>query len=257
MKMEEYIPSALLRPFIKAYRIIESRDELVNRVVPNTSFAIAFRFKGQVSYVDDTGKTALPVTVFSGLRKSVRLINYAPQTAAIIVQFEETGVSAFFKHPLHELFEESVSLDTFFPRSEISIIEDRLAEAGNNGARIAIVEQFLYSKIIYNKPDKLVLEAVARIHSHNGIIKINDLAKSLYISNDAFEKRFRRIVGATPKQFSSIIKIKAIIDQTSKSSSFLDMALENGYYDQPHFNKDFKLFTGQTPTDFFKSPLYW
>ena len=255
--MEEYIPSALLRPFIKAYRIIESRDELVNRVVPNTSFAIAFRFKGQVSYVDNTGKTALPAAVFSGLRKSVRLINYAPQTAAIIVQFEETGVSAFFKHPLHELFEESVSLDNFFPLSEISMIEERLAEAENNRSRIAIVEQFLYSKIIYNKPDKLVSEAIARIRSHIGIIKINDLAKSLYISNDAFEKRFRRVVGATPKQFSSIIKIKAIIDRTSKSSSFLDIALENGYYDQPHFNKDFKLFTGQTPTDFFKSPMYW
>lgn len=255
--MEEYIPAALLQPFIKAYRIIESRDEVVNRVVPNTSFAIAFRFKGQVSYVDDTGKTALPAAVFSGLRKSVRLINYAHQTAAIIVQFEETGVSAFFKHPLHELFEESVSLDNFFPLSEISMIEERLAEAENNRSRIAIVEQFLYSKIIYNKPDKLVSEAIARIRSHIGIIKINDLAKSLYISNDAFEKRFRRVVGATPKQFSSIIKIKAIIDRTSKSSSFLDIALENGYYDQPHFNKDFKLFTGQTPTDFFKSPMYW
>lgn len=255
--MEEYTPTALLRPFIKTYKIIESRDELVNRVVPNTSFAIAFRFRGQISYIADAGKTALPTAAFSGLRKSVRLINYAPQTAALIVQLEETGVSAFFKQPLHDLFEESVSLDNFFPQSEISIIEDRLIEAENNMTKIAIVEQFLYSKLLYNKPDKLVSEAIAKIYSNNGIIKINELAKGLYISNDAFEKRFRKVVGATPKQFSSIIKIKAIIDQNPTPSSFIDIALENGYYDQPHFNKDFKLFTGQTPTDFFKSGLYW
>ncbi len=255
--MEEYTPTALLRPFIKAYKIIESRDELINRVVPNTSFAIAFRFRGQISYVADAGKIALPTTAFSGLRKSVRLINYAPQTAALIIQFEETGISAFFKQPLHELFEESVSLDNFFPHSEISSIEDRLTEAKNDLTRIAIVEQFLCSKLLYNKPDKLVLEAIVKIHSHNGVIKINELAKGLYISNDAFEKRFRKVVGATPKQFSSIIKIKAIIDQSPSPSSFINIALENGYYDQPHFNKDFKLFTGQTPKDFFKSGSYW
>ncbi|NBP68757.1 MAG: AraC family transcriptional regulator, partial [Cytophagia bacterium] len=40
-------------------------------------------------------------------------------------------------------------------------------------------------------------------------------------------------------------------------ASFIDMALANNYYDQSHFNKDFKRFTGQMPTDFFKSASYW
>lgn len=257
MKMETHTPAALLRPFIKAYKIIESGDELINRVVPNTSFAVAFRFKGQISYITNTGKIALSAATFSGLRKSVRLINYAAQTAALIVEFEETGVSAFFKQPLYEFFEESASLDNFFPYSEISIVEERLAEAESALAKIAIVEQFLYAKLFYHKPDKLVSEAITKIHSNNGVIRINELAKSLYISNDAFEKRFRKAVGATPKQFSSIIKIKAIIDQNPAPTSFTAVALEHGYYDQPHFNKDFKLFTGQTPTEFFKTGLYW
>lgn len=255
--MKTYTPTVLLRPFIKAYKIIESRDELINRVVPNTSFALAFRFRGQISYITETGKTALPSATFSGLRKSVRLINYAAQTAALIVQFEETGVSAFFRQPLHALFEESISLDNFIPPSEISIVEERLAETANDLTKIAIVEQFLYSKLRHYKTDKLVSEAVARIHSNHGTIKINALAQNLYISNDAFEKRFRKVVGATAKQFSSIIRIKTIIDQSPAPSTFTEVALKHGYYDQPHFNKDFKFFTGQTPTEFFKSGMYW
>ncbi|WP_316812734.1 helix-turn-helix transcriptional regulator [Pedobacter heparinus] len=255
--MKTYTPTVLLRPFIKAYKIIESGDERINRVVPNTSFALAFRYRGQISYITETGKTALPAATFSGLRKSVRLISYAAQTAALIVQFEETGVTAFFRQPLHALFEESISLDNFFPPSEISIVEEGLTEATTDLTKIAIVEQFLYSKLRHSKPDKLVSEAIARIHSNHGIIKIKDLAQSLCISNDAFEKRFRKVVGATPKQFSSIVKIKTIIDQNPALSTFTEVALEHGYYDQPHFNKDFKLFTGQTPTEFFKSGLYW
>ena len=182
MKIEEYIPTELLRPFIKAFRIIESRDELVNRVVPNTSFAIAFRFRGQISYINDIGKTALPTMTFSGLRKPVRLINYAPKTAALIVLFKKAGVPAFFKQSLHELFEESVSLDNFFPQSQISVIEERLAEAENNQTKIAVIEQFLCSKLLYNKPDSLVSEAIAKIYSNNGMIRISELADGLYIS---------------------------------------------------------------------------
>ncbi|WP_276502730.1 helix-turn-helix domain-containing protein [Terrimonas pollutisoli] len=257
MKIEDHIPTDILRPYIKAYRIIESRDELVNRVVPNTSLAIAFRFKGQISYLNDADKSVLPIATFSGLRKSVRLINYAPQTSALIVLFTETGAAAFFRQPLHELFEESVSLDNFFPYSEISIIEERLAETNNNKTKIAVIEQFLYSKLLYNKPDKLVSEAIVKIYANNGLTRIRALADDLFISQDAFEKRFRKMTGTTPKQFSSIVKMKAIIRQNPASSSFLDTALENGYYDQAHFNKDFKLFTGQTPTDFFKSASYW
>lgn len=257
MKMDTYMPSAPLRPFIKAYKIIESGDEQTNRVVPDTSFALAFRLKGQISAISEELKTTLPAATFSGLRKSVRLFNYAAQTSALIVQFEETGVPAFFKPPLHELFEQSTSLDNFFPGLEISIVEERLSAAPDNLAKVAIVEQFLYNKLCCNKPDKLVLEAINKIHSNNGIIRIKELAKSLYISNDAFEKRFRRAVGATPKQFSSIIKLKAIIGQNPGAGSFTAIAFEHGYYDQPHFNKDFKLFTGQTPTEFFSSGLYW
>lgn len=257
MKFETHIPTELLRPFVKAYTIIESENGTLNRVVPSTSFALAFRFRGQISYLNDDNKAILPPAAFSGLRKSVRLINYAPRSAALIVLFRETGTSAFFKLPLHELFEQSISLDNFFPLAEISQVEERLAESGSNASKIAVIERFLLSKIICHTPDALVPEAISRIYAANGNIRMKESANSLYISQDAFEKRFRKIAGATPKQFSRIVKMNAVIRQHHIDTSFLDIAFENGYYDQSHFNKDFRIFTGQTPGDFFKSPSYW
>ena len=257
MRFESYIPTEQLRPFVKAYTVIESEDEITNRVLPGTSFALAFRLRGKISYLNDNNKIVLPTVAFSGLKKSARLINYAPHSAAIIVLFKETGVSAFFKQPLHELFEQSVSLDNFFPLSEISQVEERLAENGSNTSKIAVIEQFLLSKIIYHNADRLISEAVAKIYSAKGNIRMKELSNDLFISQDAFEKRFRKITGATPKQFSHIVKLNAVISQSNKTVSLLDIVFENGFYDQPHFNKDFKIFTGQTPTDFFKSASYW
>lgn len=257
MKFEEYKPTKLLKPFIKTYKIIESQNELVNRVLPNTSFALAFRFKGQTAYLKDNKQLFLPTTTFSGLRKSVRLINYLPDSSTIIVLFKEIGVSAFFRGPFHEIYEKSVSLDSFFSQTEVSIIEEKLSEAENNTERITIIEQFLVSNLYSVKADDLISKAIAKIHETNGSIRMKELASMLCISQDAFEKRFRKTIGSSPKQFSSIIRMNAVIKQEEKYSSFTDLALDNGYFDQAHFNKDFKLFTGQTPTQFFKSAIFW
>lgn len=255
--MEEFLPSGQLAPFIKSYKIIESRNGSTNIVLPGTSLAMSFRFKGQTSCLDKNGKIILPRAAIAGLQKSARYITYAEHTANVIVLFKETGVSAFFRHPLHELYAQSISLDCLFPASEISVTLERLEACRNNAERIAIIEAFLASKLNGIIHDKLVEEAIGKIYAANGDIRINHLLNELYLSKDAFEKRFRKLTGATPKQFAHIVKMNAVVRKYKNNSSYLDIAFDNGFYDQPHFNKDFKRFTGQTPTDFFGKALFW
>jgi AraC-like DNA-binding protein len=101
------------------------------------------------------------------------------------------------------------------------------------------------------------LTALQKIQAANSIVRIKELAGFLCISYDAFEKRFRKTVGTSPKQFSSIVRMKTIISKRPQSHTLFDLAIDAGYFDQAHFNKDFKLFTGQTPTDFFKAASSW
>lgn len=255
--MEAHTPIVQLQPFIKTYLVIESQEEIVNRVLPGTAPAMAFRYKGQANYLSGNALLTLPATVVSGLRKSVRLIHYTKNTGNIIVVFKEAGAAAFFKEPLQELFEESISLNDLVAQQQISIIEEQLAAAQNTLQRIAVVEQFLLSKLLHAKKDQLVETAIQKIYTEKGIIKIKSLADTLYISQDAFEKRFRKVAGTSPKQFSSIVRMKAAIANKLQTQSLADIAFDAGYYDQPHFTKDFKIFTGQTPAEFFKSPLFW
>ena len=257
MTNETYIPAELLRPFVKTYRIIGSQDELVNRVFPETAHVLVFRIQGQVNYLSGNAKEELPNFVLTGLKKSVRLINYIQDSANIIVIFKEAGASAFFKEPMHELFEVSTSLDNFIPRSEIDRIEEQLALAKDNINRIGIIEQFLLSKLYNHIPDQLIQSALQKIHMAKGLYPINKLDFSLHISQDAFEKRFRKLVGASPKQFSSIVRMKNVITEKQQTKSLTEIALNAGFFDQPHFNRDFKIFTGLTPSDFFKSTSLW
>lgn len=251
------LPADALKPYIKNYLVIESSNGAINRVLPDTSLVMAFRYKGNVNYTVEGIETRVPVSTISGLRRSSRLITYSEDSAAVLVIFKEAAASVFFKLPFHELFEDSVPLYNFISRQKLSEIEEQLPAAQNNFERIKLVEQFLYAHISRANEDKLVLAAIEKMNESKGFCKIKQLADSLYISQDAFEKRFRKAAGASPKQISSIIRLRNIIAKGKQHENFSQLAYDAGYFDQAHFNKDFRLFTGQTPSDFFEAPIFW
>ncbi len=252
--MERYIPDVSLRPFIKSYVILESGEERMNRLLPDTSLALAFRYRGLVKQVRGHAADPFPRAVISGLRTSVRLVNYMPGSGNIVVLFREGGAAAFFREPLHQLFEASIPLDAIIKPTDVAMVEEQLAGASDDRERILIIERFLLSNLRPLKADQLILAAVEKIHSEKGMLKMSELADQFCISHDAFEKRFRKIVGSSPKQFASVVRMRSVINR--RSASLLDMVFDAGFYDQSHFNKSFRQFTGQSPTDFFKSPFW-
>jgi AraC-like DNA-binding protein len=249
MNIERYLPADHLKPYVKAFMIIESTDGMVNKILPDTAVVMAFRYKGTIT----DGGGLLPASAIAGLRNSPRLISYQKDTAALLVVFREGGAAAFFKQPLHELFQSSLSLDELVNCREV---EERLSEALTTRQRIVIVERFL-SSIMKEQQDRLVLHAIQQIKQANGDLKIKSLLSDLYISQDAFEKRFRKMTGTSPKQFAVIVRLRHVVEQYSKADSLTSVAHTAGYFDQAHFIKDFKSFTGQTPQSFFISPIFW
>ena len=257
MDLQRFLPTDALKPFVRAFLIIESNAEMVNRVVPDTSIVMAFRCKGTVTDTHEGQRQPVPSSVITGLRKSSRLLQYASHTAMLLVLFREGGATAFFREPLHELFGTSRPLDDLIHRRELAETEERLADAQANPQRIALIERFLLSRLRPPISEQRIAQAVATIKTANGNTGMKALAQSLCISQDALEKRFRRAVGATPKQFAAIVRFRHLISAHPAAPSLTDLAYEAGYFDQAHFIKDFRSFTGQAPHDFFKAGQYW
>jgi AraC-like DNA-binding protein len=115
-----------------------------------------------------------------------------------------------------------------------------------------LLEKFLIGRMTRGEPDKLVLAALALIHKSKGNIRIKALAQQLHTSQSPLEKRFRAAVGASPKKFSSIVRLKNLLQQFPKTGSLTELGYEAGFYDQAHFIKEFKAFTGDTPENFFR-----
>lgn len=252
MEYENYIPSDPLKPFIRLFAIQEVAEEATYKVLPDTAVVIGFQYKGRLFRVNDGNAIALDTSGISGLADHHRSFRNLPGTGTILVFFKEAGAAPFFRQPLHEIFRESVSLENFMLRSELLCLEEQLIEAPTNPERIARLEKFLIGRMTLREPDKLALAALALIHQSKGNIRIKDLVQQLHTSQSPLEKRFRSAVGASPKKFASIVRLKNLLQQYPKTGSLTELGYEAGFYDQAHFIKEFKAFTGDTPENYFR-----
>jgi transcriptional regulator GlxA family with amidase domain len=171
----------------------------------------------------------------------------------VLVTFREGGASAFFREPLHEIYGTTTDLHDLVPRRDIDRVRTRLASAAGKTQRVAVVEQFLMGRLRPVSRDPVVAAAFRTIQTLDGRLRIGELATTLAISRDRLEKRFRSAVGASPKRLASIVRLRRAIDLYRPDTNLAQLSVDAGYFDQSHFIREFRAFTGTPPRRFFGS----
>ena len=250
MRFEKIIPIDPLKPFVKYFIISENQTESEYKVFPSSGLVVGFQYRGQLFTIHNEVEHALASAGVTGIADSYKVFKNAPHIGTILVYFTEIGFTHFAAHPAHELFNQSVSLDYIFDKNKVNETEERLSDVHSDQKRIEIIEQFLLTQLKDIQIDKLIIEAVRMIYQSKGTIKIKELNEKLAISQSPFEKRFRKIVGTSPKKFASIVRFNTVLDQLGQVKSLMEICYENNFFDQAHFIKDFRQYTGDTPEHF-------
>jgi methylphosphotriester-DNA--protein-cysteine methyltransferase len=120
--------------------------------------------------------------------------------------------------------------------------------------KISLLQQFLIKQLSLHKEDLIFEYCVKRIISSKGKVAVKELEKKTGYSSRWLNMKFNDHLGISPKNLSSIIRFKQyyqpFINRDEKS--FFKNNFYELYYDQSHFIKDFKRFTGSPPTMFKK-----
>src|SRR5882762_774145 len=253
MIIKHYKPAGLLKNYIESYSFVKTGYDVEKAIHPDISIILSIRLSGKHQYTLNDTQFDLPPVAVTGIRKGIKSIHLSQGTETLLVRFKAAGAGSFFKIPIHEFYESGLSLNDIYSSNIVDTFLQQIASAESNQKRIETLEMFLNSRL--TKPHDLLVEtAVEQMHLMHGKLKIQQLCLNLNISVDAFEKRFRKTAGTSPKQFCSIIRMKHAIDVMSAQTHALpDVIHQLGYFDQTHFIKDFKLFTGLTPSVYLKS----
>jgi len=178
-------------------------------------------------------------------------------TGTFVVRFQPNGFLPFATLPIKEMENTAIPLHELFGKDG-EVIGGKVLNANSASERIELIEKFLFNRLADKKNiDNIVKLTVETILNTNGQFSVYELSKQNNISRRQLTRKFSSTIGLSPKQLSKTIRLQATLKTLliSKVASLTDLAYENEYFDQAHFIKDFKEFTGLTPKEFYGDNL--
>ncbi len=258
MIFSEHSPSAPLNTYIKALRYSEGPTLYQHlKMLPGPALNLMINFDGAFNCykAEDAKPSATYTESWSiGLWNTHHVLDWPQNMQLFVVDFKPGGAYPFLHLPLSELHNDIVSLDAIWGNLAAEIHE-RLYSAPTIQSRFALLEQLLLARL-GEVPDGLraVRYAVAEMARHHGSLSIRDLGEEVGMSHNHLTRQFQRLVGGTPKELARIYRFRYALSNLDHSQpiDWSEVASQARFYDQAHFNKDFKAFTGHTPTDFLR-----
>lgn len=172
-------------------------------------------------------------------------------SAMIGVQFSPLGSYHFFHIRQREIKNHAHMLtDVLGKRARQA--EEQIANAGNIDLKVKLLKQFLFDLFVKSKSDLIFEYCVNQITCSKGSISVKRLENETGYSSRWLNRKFDEQLGVSPKNLCSILRFHHFYSaMMKKDERFLaSKAFFDFYFDQSHFIKDFKRFTGLTPTQF-------
>ena len=217
---------------------------------------LIFGLGPELRLVDPDGPPVRLGSFVAGLADRCAVVEHDGEMRGLQVDLSPLAARRIFRVPMHEVSRRVVSLEDALGR-EAALLEERLAEAGNWSERFALVESALAARLDAAEPPPPDVDwAWRRLERVRGRIRVADLAAELHCSRKHLAARFRVHVGLPPKLVARMLRFRETADRivAAPGRPLADVAAQCGYYDQAHLDRDFRAFTGTTPTAFAADP---
>lgn len=186
----------------------------------------------------------------SGLHPGFVTINSQGGAECIQVDFTPAGAFRFFGMPMHAIASRMVTLDDLSDGG-LRDLRLRLADEPDWAPRFDMVEAVLSRRLANGpEPDAAVAHAYRAILGSGGAMRIGDIARGLDWSRKHLNQRFRDEIGLGPKAVARMARFNRVLALAKGDAArdWADIAAACGYADQAHLVREFRDFSGASPT---------
>lgn len=139
-------------------------------------------------------------------------------------------------------------------------LTEKIALAKNMDERIGIFKKAYEDMVLGRKSlsdkEKINEYLINRISRTKGMITMGQLEDETNYSACYLRRIFKSYHGISPKQFAQYIRFQNLLQQAENEQiRYEQVALECGYYDEPHMMKEFKKYAGITLDQYHKMIL--
>lgn len=198
-------------------------------------------FTGQtVNYrIAFAGQYTLPVLYTP--QENIRIIN---------IDFQPWGAYNVFgtnQSSLHNITSDATVL---FPALQ-ELVPDIEAHLSDNEYCMRVLEQFLLDELEKRtkQADPRIVSACQTITDNFSDMAVKDLCKQVGMSQSGFTHYFSEMIGVTPKLFGRVARFTAVQRFLGENpqAGWDEIVHQFDYFDQNHFIREFKQFTGAVP----------
>jgi AraC-like DNA-binding protein len=250
MQFNAYLPATQLSSFIHIYLEANANNGAGEYALfPNGFSGIFFNFGSPGTIILRERIQTPPVSIYGQIDRHFS-ITHPEHFYSIGVLFKPAALSKLLKIDMNEFA--NMAFDGTLINNELGVLHTRMVEATGINSKVALLDQFFVNSFEAAAPSVGIADHALRVMDLYRGIPMDDLAKEVGVSQRYLERQFGKAVGVSPKTYSLIQRFKRIEQELrdSSSASWSDLRFAHHFYDQNHFIKDFKRFTGRTPSTY-------
>lgn len=257
MKYQEFLPGARLRPYIKCYYYFESETSatMADIVFPSGNMEVIFNLgEGAWKSAANGVFFKTPQIELWGQITRPLAVQSLGNNKMLGIRFYTHAAACFFKEEIW-VFNDQVSDARDLMGNSIAVLHAQLLEEPLLEKRLLLTERFWEERVFG------VERHTNRIHMIGQVTKdlqhdvltdnIKALASRYAVTPRYLQKLFLQYTGITPKFYHKINRFQLSLKLIAqKEHSLTSIAYDCGYFDQSHFIREFKSFTGTTPSNY-------
>lgn len=190
--------------------------------------------------------------IIQGSKTAYVNVEHPARCHFLSIRFTTNGYYKLLGMPQNEFTNQFFNLDDVFDR-KIEHLIPVLQNTLSLEERFQILEKWLNKEFCKKEiPSKLLSDFVIRYLNQKPDASVKQLTQQTGFTRKHLVCRFKEEAGLTIKEYQKILRIYRLLKQIDKASqiSWAKLAGQFGFYDQSHLIKDFKQYTGLTPTDY-------
>jgi AraC-like DNA-binding protein len=219
---------------------------------PHAEQCLTFNPKGSVTAVNiQTGDTQYRAYSYICQQQATSYqLRFDEDYLMLKVVFKPGALYRLLGIPLSAFHGQYIDAELIIP-GDVKAINEQLLNAQSYPEMIQVIEQYLTRKIRGVKFDKHPLDKINEfISSQSSNFSLSRVAGQACLSTRQLERKFMERIGVGPQSYYRIIRFNRAfkMKENQPGSSWFNIAIDCGYCDLQHLIKDFKQFSGTTPT---------